>query len=315
MKRFDAEAYREFLKREPPLAELRGAYPDVWDKALEGMREVFATGGTDSLNAALGSAQAAHDRIVKSGLNARVVEQWFPLILRTRMMVLALQNQYVAAATGKKGKVRFNLWNGWILQRLLFAGPGFVRKPVSMPLYGLGWMLVTQKGYLMPLLHKKGIYCFYSRAFVRGLARLVGDADCLEIGAGDGTLSRFLAAEGVKARATDDHSWSRFIEYPESVEKLDARAALEKHAPTAVICSWPPPGNSFERAVFQARSVRLYVAIGSRHDYASGDRAAYEEAAKSGFERSDDEGLARLLLPRELGHAVYVFRHVSGGGS
>jgi hypothetical protein len=306
-KPLDASAYKRFLKREPPLRELREAYPEAWGEAMEGMVSVFASGGADGLNAALDAAQAAHERIVKSGFNPQVLSRAFPQILRTRMMVLALQNQYVAAATGAKGKVRFNLWNGWILQRALFAGPGFQRKPVSLALFSLAWLLVTQKGYLMPLLHKKGIYCFYSRRFVRGLARLAGGADCLEIGAGDGTLTRFLSHAGVRIKATDDWSWSRFIAYPEWVEKLDAREALQKHQPEVVICSWPPPRNPFEAAVFRTRSVRTYIVIGSRQAYASGDRKAYEEAASS-FTMTEEPGLAKLLIPPGMGHAVYVFR-------
>jgi hypothetical protein len=38
---------------------------------------------------------------------------------------------------------------------------------------------------------------------------LIGERECLEIAAGDGTLARFLEAEGVRITATDDHSWRR----------------------------------------------------------------------------------------------------------
>ena len=48
----------------------------------------------------------------------------------------------------------------------------------------------------MPLVQPQGIYCFFSGAFVRELAKLIGDRPALEIAAGDGTLSRFLAARG-----------------------------------------------------------------------------------------------------------------------
>jgi hypothetical protein len=308
---FDAEAYRAFLSRNLPLKDLRERHPMIWDRAKEDLAAVFASGSLDSITASVGAAQAAHERIMKSGMNTQVLSGAFPQIVKTRMMVLALQNQYMAARTGAKGRVRFNLWNGAILQKVLFTGGGFTRKPVSLALYSLAWPLITQKRYLMPLLYKKGIYCFYSRRFVQGLARMVEGAECLEIGAGDGTLARFLSGAGVKIRATDDRSWSHYIAYPDSVENMEARAALETYSPAVVICSWPPPGNGFERAVFRTRSVRTYVAIGSVNAYASGDRAAYGEAA--GFTMTDDSVLARLLLPREIGHAVYVFRRSAAG--
>jgi hypothetical protein len=302
---YSAQSYRSFVSKKPSLKELRETYPEVWEKAVEDLVKVYARGGIDSVHDAVGSAQAAHERIAKSGMNPQVLSWAFPLILKTRMVVLALQNHYVAMQTGATGKIRFNLWNGFLLQRLLFSGPGFVRKPIFLPTYCLAWLLVTQKSYLMPLLYKQGIYCFYTRALVRALARLMEGAECLEIGAGDGTLTRFLAAAGVKIRATDDHSWSHYIRYPDFVEKLDARAALEKYRPEAVICSWPPPRNNFERHVFDAPRVRMYVAIGSPYAYASGDRGAYEQNER--FQMIEDARLARLLLPRELKHAVYVF--------
>jgi PAS domain S-box-containing protein len=34
-------------------------------------------------------------------------------------------------------------------------------------------------------------------------------------------------------------------------------------------CSWPPPGNTFEKAVFETPSVERYVVIGSRHRFAA----------------------------------------------
>ena len=58
----------------------------------------------------------------------------------------------------------------------------------------------------MPLVQPKGIYCFYSKPLIQDLAALIGQRSCIEIAAGDGTLSRFLAAKGVDLTATDDHS-------------------------------------------------------------------------------------------------------------
>ena len=51
--------------------------------------------------------------------------------------------------------------------------------------------------------------------------------------------------------------------------------------------------------------VELYVVIGSRHRFAAGSWTAYE--GQTAFDRTDDERLARLVLPPELESAVHVF--------
>ena len=127
----------------------------------------------------------------------------------------------------------------------------------------------------------------------------------MEIAAGDGTLSRFLADAGVRVIATDDHSWSDVC-FPEAVIHQDAKAALKTREPQVVLCSWPPANNDFERAVFRTRSVELYIVIGSRHRFAAGNWAVYEE--QTAFEFAEDPELSRLVLPPELEAAVYVFR-------
>ena len=104
--------------------------------------------------------------------------------------------------------------------------------------------------------------------------------------------------------ATDDRSW-RAIRFTDDVVQLDARDALRSHQPEIVICSWPPPGNPFERDIFTTPSVQLYIVISSRHRFAAGDWNAYEQQPHFVF--STDRDLSRLVLPPELEAAVYVF--------
>lgn len=151
----------------------------------------------------------------------------------------------------------------------------------------------------MPLVEPKGIYCLCSSGPIRALAEMIGDRSCLEIAAGDGTLSRFLAVEGVRIAATHDHSWRHSIDFPESVVRQDARTALRARRPQVVICSWPPRGNSFEREVFKTRSVELYVLIASRHEFAAGNWVACERQTEFTF--AEDPALSRLLLPPRAG--------------
>jgi hypothetical protein len=89
------------------------------------------------------------------------------------------------------------------------------------------------------------------------------------------------------------------------VEKLDAVAALRAHPVPVVLCSFPPPGNGFERGIFAARTTRLYVVVTTRHRFAAGDWSAYTRTA--GWTGRLDEALSQLVLPPELDPAVLVF--------
>ena len=90
--------------------------------------------------------------------------------------------------------------------------------------------------------------------------------------------------------ATDDDSSSNGIDVPDAVVRQDARQAVRARQPAVVICSWPSPGNSFERKVFRTPSVELYVVIPSVHHFAAGDWRAYTE--RSDFTGAQDEGSA-----------------------
>jgi hypothetical protein len=163
----------------------------------------------------------------------------------------------------------------------------------------------------MPLVQPEGIYCFYSRQLVDELVRMIGVRSCLEIAAGDGTLTRFLAGRGVRITATDDYSWKHEVHYQDFVVKRDARASLREYAPEVVLCSWPPAGNTFEQQVFRTGSVQLYIVIGSRHRFAAGNWDEY--CRQSAFDLEESEKLSGFVLPPELDAAVYLFRRKQGG--
>lgn len=299
-----------WIRQEATLSELMDQYPQLWRLVGPELVAAMETGRAETLRDYSEKAKAEQRnwelRIGKSRNNAKVVESAIPHLVRSRMALLALDRCYQSAALGRdSGKVRFNRWNGSIIQRLLFS-EGLRRKPASLRSFAFWWRFVSQKRLLMPLVQPKGIYCFYSRELISELRTLIGERSCLELGAGDGTLSRFLAEAGVAVRATDDYSWTHTITYPKEVERLGARQALEKYEPQTVICSWPPPGNAFETRVFSSRSVELYIVVGSRFRFASGNWDAYE--SQSRFEWEIDSRLSSLVLPPELESAVLVFR-------
>jgi hypothetical protein len=311
-----------------PLEELKLDFPDEW--AVVGQALVQAAKeGPGALEAFAKNAHRAaaqwQQRVDRSHRSPEVVARALPRLAASRMALLGIEQLLLAAAAGSgsgskpgaalaaagaddAGVVRLGLWSGLVVQRLLFAR-GLVRKPVSARTFRWVWPLVPDRRLVMPLVQKKGIYCFFSRELVAALARLVGGRSCLEVAAGDGTLSRFLRERGTQVRATDDQSWRHAIDFPAEVERLDAARALTAASPEVVLCSFPPPGNDFERKVFQTRSVQLYVVITSRHRFAAGDWEAYER--QTGFDRQADPGLSRLVLPPELDPAVLLFRRKS----
>jgi len=297
----------QWLKTNPALDELCARYPAEWATVQNEISTIVERGVADELNTYLARLSALDKS--SSGNSQQNMEAALSQFVRSRMAhesVKKLCLSTLAANSGvKKGKLRFNLFNGFIAQKLLFAQE-LERKPVSLFWFRLLWPLVWQKKRLMPLVQPRGIYCFYSRALVEALAAMIAGRNCLEIGAGDGTLSRFLKDCGVQLVATDSHGWNTAMQYPEWVIKLDARAALATYRPEVVVCSWPPAQNDFEREVFNTPSVQLYIVIGSRYQFAFGNWKDYRQ--QTAFDLEEDKALGALLLPPELESAVYVFR-------
>lgn len=300
----------KWLRSEPSLDGLAAQFPELLETVCGEVATIVASGATAELPAYLKRMSHAEQLMKKkyygSCRDRRVGAALVLQAVRTRMAHLAIKQHLIAEATGiDKGTVRFNLLNGYVAQKLLFAD-GLERKPVSMPLFRLFWPLLWQRRLLMPLVQPEGIYCFYSRQLVNALAALIGKRTCLEIAAGDGTLTRFLAGSGVRITATDDYSWKHEVKYPEFVVRKDAGEALREYAPEVVLCSWPPAGNAFEQQVFRTKSVQLYIVVSSRHRFAAGNWDDYQR--QSAFERGEDEALSSSVLPPELDAAVYLFR-------
>ncbi len=302
----DAHAKKlEWLKTNPSLDELCARFPDEWATVQREISTIVGSGVAEDLKAYLerlsmplpgASGNQHRDAALSQFVRSRMAHE----------SVKKLCLSVLAADTGvTQGKLRFNWFNGFIAQRLLFARE-LERKPVSLFWFRLLWPLVWQKKRLMPLVQPKGIFCFYSQALIGALVAMIAGRSCLEIGAGDGTLARFLKEQGVQLTATDNHGWEKSVAYPDWVLKLDARESLKKYAPEVVICSWPPAQNDFEREVFNTPSVQLYIVIGSRHRFAFGNWKDYTRQTAFGLE--EDKALSALVLPPELESVVYVFR-------
>lgn len=312
MARRRPEQVLDWLRTKPSLGEVQREFPDEWERVRRTVETLVAADDAEALRGYL--ADAARPVMPGSGhrppdteLVAAHVRQY--LTLRT------LDAAYLASTTGvTSGTLRLGLVGGTVAQRLLFRRD-LERKPVSSVWFRLLWPLVGEhnRKALMPLVREKGIYCFYTRTLLRRLAREIGDRRCLEIGAGDGTLAGFLAAQGVDIVATDDHSWADSVEYPTTVLRQSATKALREHEPSVVLCSWPPPGNPFERLVFATPSVELYIVISTHCEMNAGNWPAYR--AQQEFDLDDDVRLGRHVLPPSLDGAVLFFRRRRAAGT
>jgi hypothetical protein len=289
---------RAWLEGDPPLPAIRERFPREWEQVQHELAAVVERDDVEAIKAY--ASTVARPPSVDSE------QALVSALARQRLAASALKQMGVAAATGvSAGTLRFGLVSGFLAQRLLFDGSGLERKPVSLRRFGLLWPLIRQKRYLMPLVEPRGIYCFYSGALIERLVALIDGRPCVEIAAGDGTLSRFLREAGADVVATDDHSWQQTRRAAADVVDQDARSALRERAPEVVLCSWPPVGNAFERWVFKTPSVKSYIVISSADERAAGNWSDYRQ--QTAFDMVADPALGQLVLPPEIGSAVYVF--------
>lgn len=311
---FSKREAQQILANEIHVESLLQRYPEYKDEVLKELALLKSNQEGKLVDAIIAkytsNAKLASTKIHKSGMNEKTIETFLPVIIKSRFAIYLLEQVAIAAAAENTAKpLKLNLWDGAILQRLLFQ-QDLQRKPVSLRAFKLWWRLVRHKNRLMPLVNQKGIYCFYSKPLIQELSSLIGGRKCLEIAAGDGTLSKFLNESRVDGNciATDDYSWQHYISYPDFVEKADAKTALRKYSPEVVICSWPVAKNTYEKHVFKTSSVQLYIVIGTKNPAVTGDFEAYQNADNEEFTMEYNERLSSLILPPSEDHAVYIFR-------
>lgn len=310
MRTFTNDTARKILANEISVETLLHQYPEYQQEVLQELSVLKNTKNANLIHAIIdkysASAKMANHKISRSGFNEKTVNAFLPNVIKARFALHLLEQLNISASSKTSaGNVQFNLWDGMILQKLLFK-KGLERKPVSLGLFRLCWRILLNKKILMPLVNKKGIYCFYSKPLINELSSLIGDKKCLEIAAGDGTLTKFLNAKNISCTATDDYSWKHYIDYPAFVEQADAKTALHKYSPEVVLCSWPVPKNPYEKHIFKTNSVDLYIVLGTKDPAVTGDFDSYYSADHFTMEFS--ERLSSLLLPPSSENAVYLFR-------
>ena len=121
-----------------------------------------------------------------------------------------------------------------------------------------------------------------NREFLDAMAEyLRGRGFVLEVGAGDGVLSRELYELGVDILATDNGSWN--IDTGAGVEILDYREAIRRYQPVIVLSSWMPPRNDWTPDFRSANCVQEYILIGETDGGSCGLDSVWDEYPE--FER------------------------------
>jgi len=279
---------------------MKDAFPEEWARVEARIGALVRSGDHEALRAYL--TRAAQTPPQRNGY-ARPHQEVVAEAVRQQMTLEAIRQAALRTETGVTGtKLRLGLVSGRVMQRLFFE-TGLRRKAVSWNAFRLIWPLIPHRRRLMALVRPRGIYCFYARPLITALAELVGERPCLEIAAGDGTLARLLSESGVQIIATDDHSWDSHIDYSDAVVKETAAKSLRTRRPNVVLCSYPPPDNTFERLVFATPSVDTYIVVTTSDEANAGDWAAYRNQPT--FTMTEDRSLGRLVLPH--GGRVLVF--------
>lgn len=309
---FTVDRVRRILMNEISVEALLKQYPEYRDEVLNEIESLRKSGKRNLVKAILDkytlNAKIARAKIQKSGLNDKTIRVFLPDIIKARFAFYLLEKANIAVSTNSPCKnTRLSYWDGTLLQKLLFKKE-LERKPVSKRLFRFIWKLIIKKKVLMPLVNNQGIYCFYSKELIKELSVLIGENSCLEIGAGDGTLTTFLKQQNIDCKATDDYSWGHYIKYPDFVEKVDAKTALNKYNPKVVVCSWPVPKNNYEKHVFRTESVELYIVLGTRSPIYTSDFDTYYRLDH--FSMELDEHLSALILPPSQENAVRIFRRI-----
>ena len=145
--------------------------------------------------------------------------------------------------------------------------------------YGCG---VQGTSTLNMFCEQRGMYEVLTREYVADLARHIRASatlyaagnervKVLEVGAGDGMLTKYLAKElpssDFEITATDSGLWNKSSSSSSSsssVAKMTYREAIRKLRPSIVICSWMPKGDDWSHEFRKCESLHEYIVIGER---------------------------------------------------
>jgi len=156
-----------------------------------------------------------------------------------------------------------------------------------------------------------GIFQIFSREFIDELSKEIKKLKAktiIEVGAGDGNLSRALQRKGVDSKPTDNYNWKKRgnINYPKDVEKIDFKKALKKYNPELVIICWEELGMPFTEEILKHPSVKWVIWIGEGLGGCCGNDSSLEKLNHTYIENK--YCLARTDMGQILHTCVYLFK-------
>lgn len=288
-----------------PLKDLAQRHPHIWQDVITNLRKNVSGGRGDMLAAWRQGALADLARLrLSPGENLGPDSTD---LLKAQMTLLAI-DQFVEVTTGKSG-LRPSLKDRAVMSYLIL--PRILNQVVTTIDFDRRWGWLNEKIWAAAELQRQSIWSVPTLELIDRFTEHCQGKKVLELGAGRGLLYGPLRDRGLDITAVDDQSWHINPSRPKSrpggaIETMDAREALNKLRPDVVLCSWPPAGNTFEEHIFESPSVRLYLAVVSRHSFASGNWSSYKN--QTNFDCSISEPLNRLLRPLETEQQVLIFR-------
>lgn len=287
------------------LKQLADEHPAVWQDVAAGLKERVSGGRADQLlvwrQGALADLQNA--RRIGSFDNSEIAVS----AIKAQMTLLAIEQfcDVMSGRAGIKPRLRDVIAMNLLLLARLKSGHVF-----SSESFDRVWNWIKDPIWAASELQRQGVWSVPTEDLSAKIAGLCQGRRVLELGAGNGLLCHSLKCHGVDITAVDDESWSlggksiraRGVD----VLRMDAAQALKQFSPEVVICSWAPVGNLFERDIFRTKSVQAYLAISSRHSFASGNWGAYKE--QKAFDCSTSEPLNLLIRPTEIEQQLLIFR-------
>jgi len=293
------------------LPELCALAPDIWTEVMASIRKSASEGKIEQLADMSQRAQASMSRFLNVKEPAKHhTKQASQDIVRARMTILAVE-QFIEAFTCPNGKlgVLDNLRLKFSLIRHLNHG-----KLLTINQFDKTWASINDPAMAARIIQKTGFWSIPTRELCLGIKHYAGDDHILEVGAGRGLFVAGLEKSGAQISGVDDCSWEmahqKISSAAKKIKQQDARQALAEINPKTVLAVWPPPGNSFEADIFSTSSVKTYIAIVSRHKFASGNWREYQSQDKNlqGFSCSTNEILNAMLRPLEAEQTVLIFK-------
>lgn len=146
MKTDNPEKVLAWLRKSPSLSEFCARFPEDWEIVQNDLANLISHGTPEDLKAI--TDRLDRETQLQKGLRSRETsnrqtrDALLSEHIRHRMTCLVIKKYSMALATGvTKGKVRFDIINGYLAQKLLFA-KGLERKMTSLFWFRLIWPLI-----------------------------------------------------------------------------------------------------------------------------------------------------------------------------